>query len=294
MTRRILVALDGTAASEAALHEVERIALGGAGIHLLRVVPMFPFRMDATSPGVMAAHDQAMSYLGELRGRLPDVRGLDLIRTGDPADAILQAAMEFDVDLIAMGTPAKSDPDHGLLGSATPTVVQRARCPVLLRRPGSLAAQRTLRRILVPLDGFPESLKILPTVQALALRTGAEVVFLHVSEHALAPLLPDGAAAEPRVSEDPKEKFQSLARSLGNSDLVFRQTVGEGDAVEEILDHAKTLDADLIAMTTEAGPESEKTIVGSAALRVAALAEGAVLLQKPGLQALLPKAWKFS
>jgi nucleotide-binding universal stress UspA family protein len=287
MTRRILVALDGSAASEAVLHEVERIALGGAGIHLLRVVPMFPFRMDATSPGVMAAHDQAMSYLGELRGRLPDVRGLDLIRTGDPADAILQAAMEFDVDLIAMGT-------QGRPSRATENVVQRALCPLLLRRPGPLAAHRTLRRILVPLDGFPESLKILPTVKALALRTGAEVVFLHVSEHALAPLLPDGAAAEPRVSEDPKETFQSLARSLGNSDLVFRQTVGGGDAVEEILDHAKMLDADLIAMTTEAGPESEKTIVGSAALAVAGLADRAVLLQKPGLQALLPKAWKFS
>ncbi|RPH42254.1 MAG: universal stress protein, partial [Planctomycetota bacterium] len=106
MTRtcRILVALDGTAASEAVLSEVERIAAGGAGVHFLHVVPMLPSSVDATSAAVMAGHDRALTYLGELRGRLPEVRGLDIIRTGEPAEAILQVAQEFNIDLVAMGT----------------------------------------------------------------------------------------------------------------------------------------------------------------------------------------------
>src|SRR5258706_15961285 len=102
---RILVAIDGSAASEAALGEVGRIADGGAEVHLLHVVPTLPFQVNATSAGVMAGHDQALTYLGELRARVPGLNGLDLIRTGDPADTILQVAQETRVDLIAMGRP---------------------------------------------------------------------------------------------------------------------------------------------------------------------------------------------
>src|SRR5688500_16939248 len=137
MTYRILVALDGSPASEAALGEVERIALGGAGVHFLHVVPMLPLSVNATSAGVMAGHDHALAYLGGLRERLPEVRGLDLIRTGDPADAILQAALEFDINLIAMGTKV---PTGGFLGSVAERVVRGAQIPVLLSRPGNVPA----------------------------------------------------------------------------------------------------------------------------------------------------------
>jgi nucleotide-binding universal stress UspA family protein len=283
MTCRILVALDGSVASEAALGEVERIAVGGAGVHFLHVVPMLPLSVDATSAGVMAGHDRALTYLGELRERLPDVRGLDLIRTGDPADAILQVALEFNIDLIAMGTQVRSGPAKGFLGSVAGTVVQRVELPVLLRRPGIPPAQKALRRILVPLDGSGEALAILPTVKSLALRTGAEVVFLHVSERALAPLPQSGVPAAAGISADPKEKLLNLADRLEKSDVVFWQTVAEGDAVEEILHHAKTLDADLIAMTTQA----------SAVMAVVERADRALLLQKPLPHPVVQKSWMF-
>src|SRR5438132_9967376 len=161
MTCRILVALDGSPASEAALSEVERMAVGGTSVHFLHVVPMLPLSVDATSAGVMAGHDHALSYLGGLRERLPDVRGLDLIRTGDPADAILQVALEFNIDLIAMGTQVRTGLAKWLLGSVAETVVRRAQLPVLLRQPGLPPVQQKLRRILVPLDGSEDSLTIL-------------------------------------------------------------------------------------------------------------------------------------
>jgi nucleotide-binding universal stress UspA family protein len=283
MTCRILVALDGSVASEAALSEVERIAVGGAGVHFLHVVPMLPLSVDATSAGVMAGHDRALSYLGDLRERLPDVRGLDLIRTGDPADAILQVALEFDIDLIAMGTQVRAGLEKGFLGSVAETVLRRVQLPVLLGRPGISLDHKTLQRILVPLDGSEEALSILATVKTLALRTGAEVVFLHVSERALAPLPQSGAPIAAGASGDPQEKLLSLAGRLEKSDVVFWQTVAEGDAVEEILSHARTLDADLIAMTTQA----------SAVLAVVERADRAVLLQKPGLHPIVPKPWMF-
>ena len=293
MTCRILVALDGSPASEAALSEVERIALGGASVHFLHVVPMLPLSVNATSAGVMAGHDQALAYLGRLRERLPDVRGLDLIRTGDPADAILQAALEFNINLVAMGTHARTGAAKWFLGSIAETVVRGAQLPVLLGRPGTLPAHNVLRRILVPLDGSEDSLTIIPAVRNVAIRTDAEVVFLHVSEHALAPLPQSRSQAELRTSEDPKDKLLDLADRLEDSDLSFWQTVAHGDAVEEILSHAETLDVDLIALSTQASRESETTIVGKAAMAVMERSNRAVLLQRPVARALVPSAWKF-
>ncbi len=293
MTYRILVALDGSPASEAALSEVEQIALGGASVHLLHVVPMLPWSVNATSAGVMAGHDQALAYLGGLRERLPDVRGLDLIRTGDPADAILQAALEFNIHLIAMGTPVRTGMAKWFLGSAAERVVREAQLPVLLSPPASPPARKGLRRILVPLDGSEESIAILPVVKNVGIRTGAEVVFLHLSEHALDRLPPSGSPAQVRTSEDPKEKLLKLADRLENSDLVFWQTMGGGDAAEEILAHADTLDVDLIAMSTEADKDRESARIGGVAMAVLARASRAVILQRPIAQPVSPKAWKF-
>jgi nucleotide-binding universal stress UspA family protein len=286
MTYRILVPLDGSPASEAALSEVERIALGGASVHLLHVVPMLPLSVNATSATVMAGHDHALAYLGGLRERLPEVRGLDLIRTGDPADAILQAALEFDINLIAMGAQVRTGVANWSLGSVAERVVRGAPLPVLLRRPDSLSARKACRRILVVLDGDEEALTIVPVVKSLGLRTGAEVVFLHVFPQY-------GVPAELRASEDPKEKLLKLADRLEKSDLGFWQTVASGDAVEEILAHADTLDVDLIVMSTQAGGDRETTVVGGAAMAVLGRSSRAVILQRPVAHAVSPNVWKF-
>jgi nucleotide-binding universal stress UspA family protein len=293
MTFRILVALDGDGAAEAALGEVERIAGGAAGVHFLSVVPTLPRSVEAGSAGVMAGHDRALSYLHRLRERFPDIRGLDHIRSGRPAEAILQAALEFDIHLIGMGTSNRAGGAPGTPGSVVEEVLQQARIPVLLKRPGGLPTHPTLRRILVPLDGSVESLSILPTVKTLAGRLGAEVVFLHVPERTLAPLSPPAASASVQVPLDQEQKFLAVADRLSKSDVVFWQTVAQGDVVEEILEHSRTLDADLIALSTQGVEEAEASVVGSVALAIVERTDKAVLLQRPMLRPEASKAWKY-
>jgi nucleotide-binding universal stress UspA family protein len=150
-----------------------------------------------------------------------------------------------------------------------------------------------VRRILVPLDGSVESLSILPTVKTLAVRLGAEVVFLHVPERTLAPLPASSAPAGARVPVDPEQKFLDLADRLGKSDVSYWQAVAQGDAAEEILEHARTLDADLIAMSTQAVEDAEASVVGSVALAVVERTDRAVLLQRPILRTAASKAWKY-
>jgi nucleotide-binding universal stress UspA family protein len=293
MSCRILVPLDGSAAAEAVLPEVERVSVGGATVHFLHVVPSLPLTLAASSAGVMEFHDQALSYLYGLREKLPEMRGLDLIRTGDPADAILQVALEFNIDLIAMCTHARTGLAKWFMGSVAETVVRRAQLPVLLMRPDIPAPNAVLRRILVPLDGSEESLTILTAVKRLALRTGAEVVLLHVTERGLSPLSQRGGPGAPGIPEDPEQKLLAVADRLGQSDLIYWQVIAHGDPVEEILNHAKTLDADLIAMSTHARSGRERAIFGSVAQEVLGSAERTVLLQRPLVHAAALGQWRY-
>lgn len=290
-TFRILVPLDGSAAAEAALPETERMALGGAEVHLLHVVPSLPLNVGALSAGVMELHDQALSYLEGVRGRFPpEMAGLDLIRTGESGDAILQVALELNIDLIAMSTHARTGLAKGFLGGVAETVVRRSQLPVLLTRPGIASPRTALRRILVPLDGSEGSFTIMTAVKRLALRTGAEVVLLHVTERALAPVSQRGGSVASGIPEDTERKLLAVAKRLEESGLIHWQAMGEGDAVEEILDHAKTLDADVIAMCTHARSGRDRAVFGSVAQSVLARADRAVLLQKPFVHAIAPRA----
>jgi nucleotide-binding universal stress UspA family protein len=293
MTCKILVPLDGSEAAEAAIPEVERIAVGGAEVHFLHVVPSLPQTLGSTSAGMMESQDQALVYLEDLRRKFPDVVGPDLIRTGEPADAILQVTLQVEIDLIAMSTHARKGLAKWLLGSVAETVLRRAQLPVLLIRPGLPVPRPVLRRILVPLDGSEESFAILVEVKRMALRTGAEVVLLHVTERSLAHLAQTGARAASGIPEDPEQKLLAVADRLGESDLIYWQAIAQGDPAEEILNHASTLDADLIAMSTPARSGRDRPMFGSVAQEVLGRADRAVLLQTSMIHAAAPGPWRF-
>ena len=57
-----------------------------------------------------------------------------LVRTGPPAEEILKAAREEQVDLIAMTTQAALKGNHGLIGSVATSVLRAAAVPMLLIR----------------------------------------------------------------------------------------------------------------------------------------------------------------
>lgn len=292
MTCKILVPLDGGVAAEAAIPEAERLSAGAAEVHFLHVVPSLPLEFGAAPAGMKDCHDQALAYLDGLRRRFPSVSGPDLIRTGGAADAILQVALELEIDLIAMTTHARKGLAQWLLGGVAETVVRRAQLPVLLIRPGLPAPNPVLRRILVPLDGSEESFAILVEVKRIALRTGAEVVLLHVTERALAPLPGPGSPAASGIADHPERKLMDVADRLGESRLIYWQVITEGDPAEEILVHAKNLDADVIAMSTHARGGRERAMFGSVAQEVLSRAERAVLLQGPMIPGETPGFWR--
>ncbi len=61
-----------------------------------------------------------------------DVKITSIIKEGSPARAILDVALEEDVDLIVIGSSGKSGFDKFILGSVSDKVVNSAKCPVLV------------------------------------------------------------------------------------------------------------------------------------------------------------------
>src|SRR5215831_4132612 len=154
MKRNILVTLDGSKESESILSEVQRITTPRDQVHLLHVVPPLHAPMGLQATHVLAPLEQALRYLQAIRERaVPGQHGLDLVRSGDPAEEILTVALEKNINLIAMSTHGRRLMGRLLLGSVALEVVRRAQLPVLLGRPGIPRSSRPVQRILVALEG---------------------------------------------------------------------------------------------------------------------------------------------
>jgi nucleotide-binding universal stress UspA family protein len=114
--RRILVPIDFSPTPVKAINVVRRLSKLLTGdvhsvLHLLHVGHSAP----------------AICVTARDRPRLPRV----ILRSGNVPKAIIDAAIEFDVDLIAMATAGRRGILDALRGSTTELVIRHAPCPVL-------------------------------------------------------------------------------------------------------------------------------------------------------------------
>ena len=151
----LLVAVDGSPGAAQALDEAVGLArLTNAALVLVRVVPAPEhFGFDPLLATTLAARPNeeaeahalavAEEYVNDLARKLR-ARGLNAapkVMIGSPAERILAAADQLDVDVIVMSTRAYLEPLRTLLGSTADQVAQAARRPVLLvRRTGARAS----------------------------------------------------------------------------------------------------------------------------------------------------------
>ena len=146
--RHILVTLDG---SDLATRAIERaVELGtvfGARYTLLRVVlpnPLVPAplvyprkdQLELVARERSAAFGQLESEASILRARGLDVQTV-VVEAHNPATAILQFALENDVDVIALATHGRGGWSRVALGSVADKVMRGSTIPVLLYRPGA-------------------------------------------------------------------------------------------------------------------------------------------------------------
>jgi nucleotide-binding universal stress UspA family protein len=140
------------------------------------------------------------------------------------------------------------------------------------------------KRVLVTLDGSPLAEAILPFITEIAGPLDMEVVFLRVVNPVL-PQIVEGTRhavledVEGRLT-DAREYLRPLAAQLVARGARVRVEVRHGDTIAEIIDCAKTVDADLIAMTTHGRGGLGRVLFGSIAEAVLRKAEIPVFLMR--------------
>jgi universal stress protein A len=149
--RRILVPIDFSPTSDAALAQARGLAAGlGASVRLVHVFddPGVCAAMSADGPLFLPAQMRALTTAGveaRLRERLTAAVDAGLghdtaLLTGPVASTIVDYAQSHAIDLIVMGTHGRSGMAHLLLGSVAERVVRTAPCPVLTVRQQPLPA----------------------------------------------------------------------------------------------------------------------------------------------------------
>lgn len=277
--RRILVALDGSPESEQILDEVERIAGPDGSIDLLHVLTGSSREVPAMGVDVETL---AAEYLRKVAARLRDRKIRTFIWRGEPEDEIPRAARSLKADLIAMTTHGRKGLSHLLMGSVAEAVVRNAALPVLLTRPDLPRPRRPLTRILVPVDGTSKAFEVTSSVRALVAGTEAEVILLQVLVPVIVadPVTGFTPVGIPMPLPDPTPQLEKVADQLRRDGIRARVVVCQGVAADQILDHARSLDADLIAMATAARKGLSRLVIGSVAEHVVRRMDRPVLLHR--------------
>jgi nucleotide-binding universal stress UspA family protein len=145
MYKRIAVAVDGGASSEAALEEAIKLAREmDAKVLLLHVCEEMPMVLDPEGMGLMQINDitkaitaAGRSLLEKYRNKLEGqgmVAETKLIETydGRVGSAASHEAQLWNADLLVVGTHGRKGVDRLLLGSVAEDISRSATMPVLL------------------------------------------------------------------------------------------------------------------------------------------------------------------
>lgn len=288
MYRTILAPLDGSPLAEFVLPYVEELnsRLGGRMI-LLRAYPT----AEASQAGTHQAYVDGVAEA--VRGRLgskADVQSV--VVAGDPNREIVDYAKKEEVTLIAAVARGESGVGLWPVGSTADKVIRETGKAVLvIRAAASKAAPEKgiLNRVLVPLDGSKLSEAILPYVEALVTgapkKAKAEVTLLQVVE-AVKYGVAEGGYRQPDVDSlraSTRNYLEEVGAGLRAKGVAVKTEVSTGirSVDQEILEVARTSDANVIAMSTHGRSGFSKIFLGSVADRVLHSGNLPLLLVKP-------------
>lgn len=285
MFTSILVPLDGTAESNAALPLARTVARETrASITVLRVVKPSDVTSDRE---VFADATNTLQRIAKEMGSA-DLRVATVVRVGDHvADQILHQSRAQSADLILMRTHGRAGLRRAVLGSVAQRVLTESGVPVMLLRPGGRRITQ-IRTLLVPIDGSPGGAMALGTAMGLAKATGASIKLLEVAQP-LSTSVYAGDAYGGMAYYDPAWDEEALASVHAYVDgIVTRLRAAgldvEGEARQQhgvagtIVTAAEEASADLIVMSTQALTGPARALLGSVADAVVRTAHCPVLL----------------
>lgn len=291
--KTILVAIDFGRASEAALAQALRMAAWNrAAVHALHVVDTgVVLEAQEAFAGLQeqiqsALKDDAMDRWNKFMPAHPGRSDCQLhIVVNNPRYATLKLIEELKADLLVMGVRGDDSGGKGP-GPLATACTESAPCPVLLaaeNHPGAF------KRVVACVDFSPTSLRSLTAAARVALQDSAALHVLHVyrapwRDSRLAVLHKVDPARQEAIVSELRARLQKQCESLGEEfkylkptvEVVEHQSHGRG-----IVDYARRVDADLVALGTRGRTNLRDVLLGSTAERVIRSAGRSVLAVRP-------------
>ncbi len=270
--QRVLAGADGSERAVEAVRRAARIAaLTSAPLDVVFVVDTHHAHDDED---VRREAEEALAVAEEAaRAERADVRVR--VAVGDPAQTLIDEALEHDAGLLAVG------PDAGVLGGAIR--IGRVAAHVLRSAPMSVLLGREStgtfpHRIECGIDGSDSSVHTAGLAAAIAAEAGAELRLQHVvpvfrGDNAEWTLAAD-EASPPEIEDAVRE-----ARRLGVEPV---RAMAMGRPEHAIVETARRDDVDLVVVGHRGVSGMARVLLGSVSERVAQHASCSVLVARPG------------
>jgi nucleotide-binding universal stress UspA family protein len=265
MNERVLVPLDGSETAEAILPQARRfLKCHEAEVILLQALPKYAPDFHFAVPG---RREEVTAYIRKRAFELiqDGIPAQGLVKHGNAASVILETAEAERVSMIAMSTHGRTGLERFVFGSVAEKVLRAGPVPIFLVRsfakPGlsrGRLEELPLRNILVPLDGSPESARVISLVGNVARPLDSHVTLLHVVE--ADPLAPHWPPLEKSLDE--------ARKSLTDGCIPNRIEERQGDPATEILRFCEENGSDLIMMGSHGRSGPSRWVLGSVTEKV--------------------------
>lgn len=279
MFDHIVVPLDGSALSEAALPYIVPLALRLNSRVVLLHANNDPYA-DIFGEGTLArsiekAQSSGAAYLRGVSERLcmQGVRCETHHELGAPAAVILRYIEERKPDLVAMSTHGRSGLRRMVVGSVTTTILPRAETPVLVIRPDEDTEQSetSFENLVLPLDMSSRSEDVIPLVTELAdtLDLSTSIITCLPSPSQLytgsvPEVYPYPDDLVQQTQEAAEEYLQKMSASFNEeSGIEMQAECLEGGPARKIIEYAAAQPNCLIAMCTQGRTGLGRWVLGS-------------------------------
>jgi nucleotide-binding universal stress UspA family protein len=193
-----------------------------------------------------------------------------VLREGKPVPELLALAARLPADLLVLGTRGENASERTVLGSVAEPTLGRAPCPVLAVPTQAVPPSASLfKAVLCATDFSDHATRAWHHALALAARSAARLLILHVVEREALASRPQRARAELRLHD-----LVTEGRAAG---CKAESIVMEGSVSRDVLRIARQRAADLIVIGTQGSRALHTHLFGSNALRVVREAPCAVL-----------------
>jgi nucleotide-binding universal stress UspA family protein len=298
--RKILVPLDGSPLGEGALPLALSIArASGASVHIALVhVP--EAYSDYESPGAedleFDAKTRERAYLEALAGRLGSMpKGSVHVHhlEGIPQETLAEEVLEREIDLVVMNAHGWGYLSRAITGSVSDYLMRHLAVPMLIQHsdapPTNLAADASLHRILVCLDGSELSETIIPPAVALGSLWNSRFDLIRVAT--LAGPLAAGGGEETqalrrhlvdKAREDATNYLHRVAQRVGSGGSNTQNHVPiHSNTAAAILETAKSTACDAVAVATHGRGGISRLLLGSVADKILRGSNCPVLVYRP-------------